>query len=260
MSLVAPAIRSSFVASLNPLSKFAVALVIGVVLVLSIDLVSAGIVVAAILVVLPWSGLSARQLALRTWPLALSAVLAAIATALYGVDAGATVVALGPITVTEGSLQLAAAIFLRVLAVAVPAVVLFATTDPTDLADALAQRLRLPARFVLGALAGLRMVGLLVEDWRALELARRARGVAERGRARRLLSQSFTLLVFAIRRGGKLATAMEARGFGGSGRRTWARPSRFRLRDAVFVVVGVALVGVAVGTAVAVGAWNPVLG
>ena len=104
--------------------------------------------------------------------------------------------------------MLAGAIFLRVLAIAVPSVVLFATTDPTDLADALAQLVRLPARFVLGALAGLRLVGLLIDDWRELAMARRARGVADTGRIRRFAGQTFALFVLAIRRGTKLATAM----------------------------------------------------
>ena len=80
-------------------------------------------------------------------------------------------------------------------AIALPSVVLFVTVDPTDLADGLAQVLRLPARFVLGALAGLRMVGLFIDDWRALELARRARGVADRGRLRRFLGMAFALLI-----------------------------------------------------------------
>ena len=129
--------------------------------------------------------------------------------------------------VSEGSLVLALATTLRVLAIALPSVVLFATVDPTDLADGLGQVLRLPARFVLGALAGLRMVGLFLDDWRALELARRARGVADRGRIRRFLGMAFALLVLSIRRGSKLATAMEARGFGAPGPRTWARESPF---------------------------------
>src|SRR5690606_22149712 len=98
---------------------------------------------------------------------------------------------------------------------------------PTDLADGLAQVLRLPSRFVLGGLAGLRMVGLFLDDWRALELARRARGVADRGRLRRFFGMAFALLVLSIRRGAKLATAMEARGFGADAPRTWARESRF---------------------------------
>ena len=129
------------------------------------------------------------------------------------------------VRVSEGSLELALATTFRVLAIALPSVVLFATVDPTDLADGLAQILRLPARFVLGALAGLRMVGLFLDDWRALELARRARGVADRGRVRRFLGMAFALLVLSIRRGSKLATAMEARGFG-STRRARGRASR----------------------------------
>src|SRR5690606_28617246 len=109
---------------------------------------------------------------------------------------------------------LAIATALRVLAIALPAVVLFVTVDPTAFADALAQRLRLPSRFVLGALGALRLVALLLDDWRSLELARRARGIADRGRLRRFPGQAFALLVIAIRRGGRLATAMEARAFG----------------------------------------------
>ena len=259
MSLVVPEIRRSWVAGVNPLAKLVVALLVGVTLVLSIDVVSAGVVVAVVVLLLPFAGLSPRQLAVRTSPILVSAVLAGIATALYGVDAGAVLLRLGPITVTEGSLSLAAAILLRVLAVGVPAVLLFATTDPTDLADALAQLAKLPARFVLGALAALRLVGLLLEDWEARGLARRARGVADRGRVRRFLVQAGTLLVFAVRRGGKLATAMEARGFGGTRRRSWARRSVLRVRDIAFMVVGAAVVASAVAAAVLLGTWRWVL-
>ncbi|PZQ88154.1 MAG: ABC transporter [Leifsonia xyli] len=259
MSLVVPEIRRSWVAGVNPLAKLVVALLVGVTLVLSIDVVSAGIVVAVVVLLLPFAGVSARQLAVRTSPILVSAVLAGVATALYGVDAGVVLVRLGPITVTEGSLVLAVAILLRVLAVGVPAVLLFATTDPTDLADALAQLARLPARFVLGALAALRLVGLLLEDWNALGLARRARGVADRGRIRRFLVQAGTLLVFAVRRGGKLATAMEARGFGGTVRRSWARRSVLRARDVAFMLVGAAVVAGAVAAAVLLGTWRWVL-
>lgn len=259
MSLVVPEIRRSWVAQVNPLAKLVVALCVGVTLVLSIDVVSAGIVVAVVVLLLPFAGLSARQLVVRSAPILVSAVLAGIATALYGVDAGRVLLALGPVTVTEGSLALALAILLRVLAVGVPAVLLFATTDPTDLADSLAQLARPPARFVLGALAALRLVGLLLEDWEALGLARRARGVADRGGIRRFLVQAGTLLVFAVRRGGKLATAMEARGFGGTRSRSWARRSVLRARDVLFMIVGGGVVAVAVAAAVLLGSWRWVL-
>ena len=140
-------------------------------------------------------------------------------------------------------------------------------SDPdavADLADALGQIARLPARFVLGALAGLRLVGLLVSDWRELALARRARGVADRGRLRRFLGMAFALFVLAIRRGTHLATAMEARGFGTDpavigAPRTWARPSRLRVRDGVIVLLAVAIAACGVGSALWAGTWTFVL-
>ena len=104
-------------------------------------------------------------------------------------------------------------------------------TDPTDLADALAQKARLPHRFVLGTLAAMRLVGLMAEEWQTIGMARRARGVGSHGsplqRLRATLGQSFGLLVQAIRRASRLAVTMEARGFG-SGQRTWARESPTR--------------------------------
>ena len=260
MSLLAVDVRSAPLGRVNPLTKLAAALVLGGTLLLSIDPVSAGVTLVATLLLLPWSGLSARQLWVRLWPLALAAALAALGTILYGRTSGTVHVEWGLLRVSDGSLQLALAILLRVLAIAVPAVVLFATTDPTDLADGLAQILRLPARFVVGALAGLRLVGLFVEDWRDLGMARRARGVADRGRLRRFAGQSFALFVLAIRRGTKLATAMEARGFGADRPRTWARPSRLGPADAVLLAIAVAVAAASVTAAVLAGTWTFVWG
>jgi energy-coupling factor transport system permease protein len=131
------------------------------------------------------------------------------------------------------------------------------------LADALAQKLKLPHRFVLGALAGLRLVGLLVDEWRTLGLARHARGVgAENKPLAKLtafLGQAFGLIVQAIRRATRLAVAMEARGFGGA-ERTWARESTFSRVD-IWVFLGGALVSTAaVAAAVSAGTWNFIFG
>jgi len=148
---------------------------------------------------------------------------------------------------------------LRVLAIGLPAVVLFSSVDPTDLADGLAQVWRLPSRFVLGALAGLRLVGLFIDDWRYLELARRARGVGDIGRIRRIPGQVFALLVLSIRRGTKLATAMEARAFGGA-HRTWARESRFGAAEWLVVASGALVGAAAIVAAVVTGEWNFIAG
>ena len=75
----------------------------------------------------------------------------------------------GPITVTTGVLTTALGLALRLLAVALPGVLVFATTDPTDLADALIQNARAPPRFAIGALAAFRLVPLLVAEWQTAE-------------------------------------------------------------------------------------------
>lgn len=253
---IAEPVRSGPLATLNPVSKLGAALIVTAVLLVSIDPVSAGVALALELVLLCFAGIPARVLLTRTAPVLIAAPLAALTTALYGRTSGEIYVHWWAIEVSTGSLQLALATLLRVLAIGLPAVLLFVTIDPTDLADGLAQILKLPARFVVGALAGLRLVGLFIDDWRALSLARRARGVAESGALRRFLGQSFALFVLSIRRGSKLATAMEARGFGAPTDRTWARPSVFRVRDWVALGVALAVAGAAATIAIAVGSWN----
>jgi energy-coupling factor transport system permease protein len=245
----------SVVAAINPVAKLAASLLIAVTLALSVDAASAITALALEVVLLPFAGLRWGAFWRRTAPVWIAAPLAGLTAALYGRASGHVYLDWLVVHVTDGSLRLAAITAIRVLAIALPAVVLFATVDATELADGLAQVLHLPARFVLGALAALRLVGLLRDDWNALELARRARGVADRGRVRRFAGLIFALFVLAIRRGSALATAMEARGFGGSGPRSWARPSPFGARELLLIVVGALIAGVAVTVAVMTGQW-----
>jgi energy-coupling factor transport system permease protein len=197
---------------------------------------------------------------LRTLPIWIAAPLGGLTIVLYGQASGHTYFHWLFMNITDGSIALAVATTLRVLAIGLPAVVLFVTVDPTDLADGLAQVVRLPARFVLGGLAALRLVGLFLDDWRSLELARRARGVADRGRVRRFASQAFALFVLSIRRATKLATAMEARGFGAPIRRTWARDSSFGWREWLLVLIGIGIAATALTVTIVSGHWNFVVG
>lgn len=241
---------------INPVAKLLASLVVTIGILLSIDWVSASVALACEVVLCFWSGLSARRLFARSWPILVAALFAGLTILLYGAPSGATYARFLFIHITDGSIEFSIATTLRVIAVALPAVVLFVTIDPTELGDGLAQLLRLPSRFVIGALAGLRLVGLFLDDWRSLELARRARGVADSGKLRRLLSMAFALLVLSIRRGSKLATAMEARGFGGPIRRTYARQSRFGLPELVLIAIAIAIAGISIAAALAAGSWN----
>ena len=58
-----------------------------------------------------------------------------------------------PLEITTGTLDTALGLSIRLLALALPGVIAFATTDPTDLADGLIQHVRVPPRFAIGALA-----------------------------------------------------------------------------------------------------------
>lgn len=243
-------------AGINPVAKLAAALVIAVGLVASLDWVSALTALALELLMIFALRIPLRPVVIRGSLLVLAAGLTAVTILLYGAPGGAVHWQFLLITVSDGSITLAVATFLRVLAIALPSVILFIDTDPTELADGLGQVLRLPARFVLGALAGLRTVGLLRQDWRHLGYARRARGVADHNRLRRTAGQAFALLVFAVRRGSMLATAMEARGFGAHPTRTWARPSRFGARETALVLAGFGIAAAAIAVSVATGHWN----
>ncbi|WP_298254264.1 energy-coupling factor transporter transmembrane protein EcfT [uncultured Arthrobacter sp.] len=261
-SYLTPVLTGRTLLRANPVSKLFAAVVITVALMSSIDWVSATVVLGCELALMPLLGISVWGLLRRIWPLLIAAVLGAYGTALLAEKTGDVLLAVGPVVFTEGSVAAGIAVGLRALALALPGIFILLTTDPTDLADALAQKLHLPHRFVLGGLASLRLVGLLVEQWETLGLARHARGIGSDGsvvaRTRNLLGQSFGLIVQAIRRATRLATAMEARGFGG-GTRTWARSSTYSALDAVIAVVGLLVAAGALTAAVLAGTWNFIL-
>jgi energy-coupling factor transport system permease protein len=233
---------------INPVAQLVAIAVVTVVLLVGVDPVTPAVVVAAELALLPAAGLGRPGVLLRrTWPLLVGAasvgvvnvVLSGSATPLVGLGLG-----------------------LRVLGLALPGVLLVASTDPVRLADALTLHWHVSTRFAYGALAALRLAPLLATEFETLRLARRTRGI-EAGRnpvaaARLLAGAAFALLVGAVRRGSRLATAMDARGFDSGIPRSNARGSALHRRDALFVVATVAVCALAVAVSVTTGSWHPV--
>ena len=247
--------RRGLLARTNPVARVLALLVATTPLLITIDPVSAGVALALELALVPLSGVSARSFFLKATPLLLAAPLGALSMLLYASPGGHVYWSFGPAAISEHSIWLALGIGLRMCALVIPAIALLDRIDPTDMGDGLAQILHLPARPVLASLAGARMTSLMAADWKALERARRARGVGDASRIRSFLRGSFSLLVFALRRSGKLATTMEARGFGAKGQRTWARPSRLRAADAVLIAVAVAIPAIALAVSVWAGTF-----
>ncbi|HET8568610.1 MAG TPA: energy-coupling factor transporter transmembrane component T [Candidatus Limnocylindria bacterium] len=228
----------------HPLAKLAAGAILMLVVFLTVDPVTPAVVLAALLAAVPASGLAFGPLARRAAPLALAAAGVGLFNGLV-----------------SGDLAAGAAVALRVVAVALSGILAVATIDPTDLADALIEHLRVSPRFAVGALAAFRLAPLFAREWERIALARRARGIeADRSFAGRLVTfpeRTHALLVGAIRRATDLALAMDARGFGARGCRTVSRPRPLRSAD-----LGLALLAAGVGIAataasLAAGTWRP---
>lgn len=233
----------------NPLAKLGAAAIAMLVLFLSVDPVTPALFLVAIAIAIVLSGIPPRALVVRAAPLLVAAAGAAFVNGVFGSG--------GP------SIVPAVATGLRLIAIALAGVVAFVTIDPTDLADALVQHLHAPPRFAIGSLAAFRLLPLFATEWETIGLARRARGIDDRGgwlaRAASFRERAFTLLVAAIRRGVRLALAMDARGFTSWGCRTVARPQPFTNGDRALLLTALAASIAIVAIGLGLGTWRGLL-
>jgi energy-coupling factor transport system permease protein len=249
----------------NPVAKLAAALVLLVALFASLDGVTALVVLAGLAAVLPFSGLRIRDLLGRAWLIGLAVVAIAVFNIVFAAEQlGPTALEVGPLRIGAETLVNGLGLGVRLLAIVLAGLLATATTQPTDLADALVQQLRVSPRFAVGALAALRLLPVLSREWQILAMARRARGV-EAGRSpvaavRLFAGQLLAILVTAIRRATRMALAMEARGFGAMPCRTSAREQRMRAGDWGWILAALLLAAWAIGVSLALGTWRPLLG
>jgi energy-coupling factor transport system permease protein len=267
MQLITPLVPdpSAPLARANPVAKLGAALLLLVVLFASLDGTTALVVLVGLACLLPVSGLSIRALLGRAWLVGLAAVSIAVINVLFAPQqAGPTLLSIGPVHLGAETMVDGLGLATRLVAIALAGLLATATSQPTELADALIQQLRVSPRFAIGALAALRLLPLLAAEWQTIAMARRARGV-EAGRSpiavvRLFAGQLLALLVGAIRRGSRMALAMEARGFGAMPCRTVSRVQRMTRGDWGWIA-GAAVLGVAaVGVSVILGTWRPLLG
>ena len=248
----------------NPLAKLTAALVLLVVLFASLDGVTAGLILAVLLALVPASGIGPGTLLRRTWPLLLAAIAIGLFNVLFAAEqVGPELVGPGPIRIGAETALNGLGLAVRLLAIVLAGLLATATSDPTELADALVQQARASPRFAIGVLAGLRLAPLMAREWEVIGMARRARGVDAGGSPlagiRLLGGRLVALLVGAVRRGSRMAVAMDGRGFGALPCRTVARPQRMGGADWGWIAGSVALAAGAVGLSVALGTWRPLL-
>jgi energy-coupling factor transporter transmembrane protein EcfT len=199
----------------NPLALFAGALAPAVALLSTIDVVSASVALGLMLMCLPLIARGLPRLAVRMLPVGLASVFSALTIALYGQSSGEVFFQWGLVVLSEGSLDLALATALRILAIGGPAVILFSRVDATRFADALSQQARLPENFVVGGLSGLRLLEVVAGDREVRGWMMRARGMGDRSVLRRVVAVALTIFVLAIRRSHTL-------GDGDGGPSVWA--------------------------------------
>ncbi|GAA1769647.1 energy-coupling factor transporter transmembrane component T [Streptomonospora arabica] len=236
--------RRAWLPRADPAGKMLAAGLVAAGLIPVVDPVTSGIVLAGGLALLPFAGLNRARLLALGIPLALMGASIGFVNLVFGEE--------GPVA------ALGAAV--RLLAISLPSLLAAITSDPTDMADSLVQRLRVPERPAIAVLAALRLVPLLVEQWRTLGRARRARGLDAGGNPARAAAifagKAFALLVRSVRTGTLLAMAMDARGFAG-GPRSHARLSTWRGRDTALIAATAALLGAAHAVSAAAGTWTP---
>lgn len=247
--------KSPLLASINPVFRIFGAFAASIPLLFTLDCVSASVALLLEFVIFACIKLPPWRVIRLSWPVWVGAPTSALTVLLYGKSGGNTWFQWRLMHATDRSAMLAVATSLRILAIGVPSIVMVIGLDATDLADAFSQVLHLPDRFVYGGLAGIRLFGVLQDDWAALTASRRSRGLGDEHRVRAFFPQSFALLVLSIRRSTTLATAMEARGFGGVGARSHARVSRVRARDWWIFAVCAIVPSVAVAAALYFGTF-----
>lgn len=143
---------------------------------------------------------------------------------------------------------------LRVAFFVLPGIVIAGLIDPFTFGDHLAQRLRLPARPVIAAVAALQRIDSLRVQWSQLAQIRRVRGLDGLGspwaRIHSLAALTFALFVQTLRQSGRMAVAMDARGFSATRapglRRSWAEAAPWSQFDTGLLALGIAVAGLPV--------------
>lgn len=163
----------------------------------------------------------------------------------------------GPLRATAEGLSVGGALALRTLLIGVLAIGFLSSTDGVALMHSLRENARLSPRVAYSVLAGYRMLQDMPREWATIQHAHAVRaplrsdGRLPRG-PRHLARVIFTLLVVTVRRGERMAQALESRGLGLTPRTTW-RPVPVERADWLVAAAVLATVAAVVAATAAAG-------
>jgi energy-coupling factor transport system permease protein len=233
-------------ARVNPSVKLVLLLVVSATVSFVLDPVTPAVLyVLALTVVMAGTRMPPRRLLLAHLPFA------GFAVGVFTVNAlsrpGPVALMIGPLWITEDGLTIGAALALRTLLVGVLAIGFLASTDAVRLMHSLHQNLHVGARPTFAILAGYRMLAQMPKEWATIRAAQAIRSpggarLGLRGTGRAL----FALLVTTVRKGERVAQALESRGLGAGERTIW-HPERVRGSDRVLAVAVLGVLALVLG-------------
>jgi energy-coupling factor transport system permease protein len=231
--------------ALNPLVKLGVCLVwlMAAVLVFNPGFQAATIAVIALVLIFVNRNSPATILALMV-PFALFGFGMLTTNLLFRRDSPFAAELAGEALFASAAFSAGVTLFLRSIACGMVSALFAMTTDPGGFVRALMAYCRLPPRLGYALFAAMQLVPDLASEAEQMRLARAMKS----GRPRRRIpgpleaaSLVVPLLAYAIRRAGRIAIAMEARGLS-PGPRTIVNVPRFTWRDGAFVVIAIGVI------------------
>ena len=231
--------------TLNPLVKLGVCLVwfVAAVLVFNPEFQAATILVIALALVFLNRNSPATILALMV-PFALFGFGMLTTNLLFRRDSVFATQLAGEALFAAPAFSAGLTLFLRSIACGMVSALFAMTTDPGALVRALMAYCRLPPRLGYALFAAMQLVPDLASEAEQMRLARAMKS----GRPSRRIpgpleavSLIVPLLAYAIRRAGRIAIAMEARGLS-PGPRTIVNVPPFTWRDTAFVAIGIGVI------------------
>ena len=240
--------RDAFLHRLNPLTKLALALPVAILVTFFSEPVTP-LAIAVLAAVVTWrlGGIPRSQV---QRPLSLGLLLSVGVlwtgvTFYAGPGAEGPSLVPGPVRVTTAGLLYGITMVCRLPAIFAASLLFVLTTNPVEFVVALIQQARLPVRIGYAIFAAYRFMPLVHEELANIQAAHQVRGAATGGgpvaRARQVFGYAIPLLAISVRRAERVALAMDSRGFGAAGRRTYYRTTRLMRSDLAFFVGALAV-------------------
>lgn len=145
----------------------------------------------------------------------------------------------GPVRITRESFYRGVHIGLRALCFGLMGLLFALTTRPVLLFYSLMQQLNLPPKYAYGFMASVRLLPLIINEFKTLRRAYKVRGVQVSNNAsgvmKKLRLYAIPLLAQSIRRAKRIAVAMEARRFDSKAARTYYYRLSFSRFDVIMI-------------------------